>query len=139
MMSIRGRNIMVRKIVKKKLLLKHLSEFKTSWHKWPLGDLKKVYYKRIWSVKKKGRDGFPYVHISELNRIVLAWVLFVKVANGYALLMGHDIKVLLILNFFQLIRVFLYSVRNLYHIFKNCCRPVCIDHTYINCWFIVHR
>ena len=46
-------------------------------------------------------DGFPYVHISELNRIVLAWVLFVKVASGYALLMGHDIKVLLILNFFS--------------------------------------
>ena len=79
--------------------------------------------------KNKGVDGFPYVHISELNRIVLAWVLFVKVASGYALLMGHDIKVLLILNFFHLIRVFLYSVRNLYHMFKNCCRPVCIDHT----------
>ena len=80
--------------------------------------------------KNKGVDGFPYVHISELNRIVLAWVLFVKVASSYALLMGHDIKVLLILNFFfHLIRVFLYSVRNLYHMFKNCCRPVCIDHT----------
>ena len=51
--------------------------------------------------KTKGVDGFPYVQISELNRIVLAWVLFVKVTNGYALLMGHDIKVLLILNFFS--------------------------------------
>ena len=75
-------------------------------------------------------DVFPYVHISELNGIVLAWVLFVKVVSGYALLMGHGIKVLLILNiFFHLIRVFLYSVRNLYHMLKNCCRPVCIDHT----------
>ena len=46
-------------------------------------------------------DCFPYVPISELNRIVLAWVLFVKVASGYALLMEHDIKVLLILNFFS--------------------------------------
>ena len=44
-------------------------------------------------------DCFPYVPISELNRIVLAWVLFVKVASGYALFMGHDIKVLLVLNF----------------------------------------
>ena len=50
--------------------------------------------------KTKGVDCFPYVPISELNRIVLAWVLFVKVASGYALLMEHDIKVLLILNFF---------------------------------------
>ena len=44
-------------------------------------------------------DCFPYLPISELNRIVLAWVLFVKEASGYALLMGHGIKVLLILNF----------------------------------------
>ena len=51
-------------------------------------------------LKTKGVDCFPYVPISELNRIVLAWVLFVRVASGYALLMGHDIKVLLILNFF---------------------------------------
>ena len=48
-----------------------------------------------------GVDCFPYVPISELNRFVLAWVLFVKVASGYALLTGHDIKVLLILNFFS--------------------------------------
>ena len=49
-----------------------------------------------------GRDWRPcYVYISELYRIVLAWVLFVKVASGYALLMGHDITVLLILNFFS--------------------------------------
>ena len=51
--------------------------------------------------KNKGVDGFPSVHISELNRIVLAGVLFVKVASGYALLMGHVIKVLLISNFFS--------------------------------------
>ena len=44
-------------------------------------------------------DCFPDVPISELNRIVLAWILFLKVASGYALLMGQDIKVLLILNF----------------------------------------
>ena len=81
-------------------MVKHSSEFKTSWQKWPLGDLQNDYYKRIWSVKTKGVDGFPYVHISELNRIVLAWVLFAKVANGYALLVGHDSKVLVILNFF---------------------------------------
>ena len=42
--------------------------------------------------KNKGVDVFPYVHISKLNGIVLAWVLFVKVASGYALLMGHGIK-----------------------------------------------
>ena len=90
---------MVRKIVKK-LLLKHSSECKTSCQQWPLGDLQKVYYKRIWSVKNKGVDGFPYVHISELNRIVLCMGIVVKVASGYALLMGHDIKVLLILNIF---------------------------------------
>ena len=53
--------------------------------------------------KTKGVDCFPYVPISELNHIVLAWVMFVKVARGYALLMGHDIKVLLILNFVSLI------------------------------------
>ena len=51
--------------------------------------------------KNKGVVVFPYAHISELNGIVLAWVLFVKVASGYALLMGHGIKVLLILNIFS--------------------------------------
>ena len=44
-------------------------------------------------------DCFTYVPISEQNRIVLAWALFVKEASCYALLMGHGIKVLLILNF----------------------------------------
>ena len=44
-------------------------------------------------------DCFPYLPISELNRIVLTWVFFLKEASGYALLMGHVIEVLLILNF----------------------------------------
>ena len=30
-------------------------------------------------------------------------------------------------------------VNNLYHMFKNCCRPVCIDYTFNNCWFLVYK
>ena len=28
-------------------------------------------------------------------------------------------------------------VKNLYHMFKNCCKPVFIDHTFNNRWFLV--
>ena len=37
------------------------------------------------------------------------------------------------------IRVFLYKVKNLYHLFKNSFRPVCIDLSFNNCWFLVYR
>ena len=60
-------------------------------------------------------DCFPYVPISELNRTVLAGVLFVKVAIGYALLMEHDIKVLLILNFLSFNQSF-YTVLGIFTI-----------------------
>ena len=33
----------------------------------------------------------------------------------------------------------LQRVKNLYHMFKNCCRPVCIDQTFNNCLFLVNK
>ena len=30
-------------------------------------------------------------------------------------------------------------VKNLYHMFNNCCMPVCIDHTFNDCWFLVYK
>ena len=84
-------------------------------------------------------DCFPYVPISELNRIVLAWVLFVKEASGYALLMENDLKVLLILNFFSFNQSLSIQCLESLPYVQKLLWPVCIDHTYINCWFMVHR
>ena len=40
---------------------------------------------------------------------------------------------------FQVLLKFAQIPPDYYHLFKNCCRPVCIGLTFNNCWLLVYR